>query len=371
MKKTLYFTNIFPSYRKELWKNLLSSSRIDFHIYFSDENYKGIATSSIDIKFEQEDLKKLHFIKNITICGHLWWQTGVLKALIKEDYDTVIFLGDMKIVSNWLGILISKFKGKKICLWTHGIYGNEKGFKKYLRLLFLSLADDILLYENRAKEILIKNGFKQKHLFVIYNSINLKEQTKVYQKKLKQISQDKNKKNYNLIFLGRLTKIKKVKLLIPALFKLNNKEVKYRLTIVGEGQEKKHLEHLVESYQVQDHICFKKATYNEDEIGELFFESDLLVSPGNVGLNAVHALCYGVPVLTHNNFSNQMPEYEIIEENKNGNFHFENDIDSIVEKIRFWFDKCHPVYSRDKARINLIKKYNPETQLHIFEEILK
>ena len=65
MKKTLYFTNIFPSYRKELWKNLLSSSKIDFHIYFSDENYKGIATSSIDIKFEQEYLKKLHFIKNI------------------------------------------------------------------------------------------------------------------------------------------------------------------------------------------------------------------------------------------------------------------------------------------------------------------
>jgi len=344
---------------------------MDFHIYFSNENFRGIGTSSLDKKFSHKDLKKLHFIENKTIGGHLWWQNGILKTLIMEDYDTVIFLGDMKIMSNWVGILIAKLKGKKTCLWTHGIYGNEKGIKKQLRLLFLSLVDDLLLYENRAKEILLKNGFKKEQLFVIYNSINLKEQTEVYQKNLKKIPQEKNKTSFNLIFLGRLTKIKKVALLIPTLFKLNTKEKQYKLTIVGEGEEKKNLEDLIEHYQAKDYICFKKATYNEDEIGKLFFESDLLVSPGNVGLNAVHALCYGVPVLTHNNLSNQMPEHEIIEENKNGCFHTENDVDSIVEKIQFWFENHHLGYSREKARKNLIKKYNPETQVRIFEEILR
>ena len=64
MKKTLYFTNIFPSYRKELWKKLLSSSKIDFHIYFSDDNYRGIGASSLDLEFTQEEMKKLHLIKN-------------------------------------------------------------------------------------------------------------------------------------------------------------------------------------------------------------------------------------------------------------------------------------------------------------------
>lgn len=142
MKKTLYFTNIFPNYRKELWEKLINSSKMDFHIYFSNENFRGIGTSSLDKKFSHKDLKKLHFIENKTIGGHLWWQNGILKTLIMEDYDTVIFLGDMKIMSNWVGILIAKLKGKKTCLWTHGIYGNEKGIKKQLRLLFLSLVDD-------------------------------------------------------------------------------------------------------------------------------------------------------------------------------------------------------------------------------------
>ena len=97
----------------------------------------------------------------------------------------------------------------------------------------------------------------------------------------------------------------------------------------------------------------------------------MLVSPGNVGLNAVHALCYGTPVLTHNNFSNQMPEHEVIEENRNGCFHLENDIDNIVVRIEDWFKNQHQGYSGEKARKILIKNYNPETQVRIFEEILK
>lgn len=370
MKKTLYFTNIFPSYRKELWKKLLSSSKIDFHIYFSDDNYRGIGASSLDLEFTQEEMKKLHLIKNRTIGGFLWWQKEILKTLITEDYDAVIFLGDMKIVTNWLGILICRFKGKKICFWSHGIYGNEKGFKKYIRLLFLSLADDLLLYENRAKNILIQNGFSKDHLHVIYNSINLKEQTKVYQK-LFNNNQIKKKQFHNLVFFGRLTKVKKVELLIPVLFKLNQNEVKYILKIFGEGPEKQHLKSLVKYYQAEKYIHFKKSTYVEHEIGKLFFESDMLVSPGNVGLNAVHALCYGVPVLTHNNFGNQMPEHEVIEENNNGCYHLENDINSIVEKIEDWFKNNHQGYSGEKSRKKLIKKYNPDIQVSIFEETLK
>ena len=371
MKKTLYFTNIFPSYRKELWKNLLSSSKIDFHIYFSDDNHRGIGSSSLELGFTREEIKKLHLIKNRSIGDLLWWQKGILKTLINEDCDVVVFLGDMKILSNWIGILICKFKRKKICFWSHGIYGNEKGFKKYMRLFFLSLADDLLLYGNRAKNILIQNKFSQDHLHVIHNSINLKEQTKVYQKLLKIKKHEKKQKFNNLIFFGRLTKVKKVELLIPVLFKLNQNEVKYILKIFGQGPEKKHLKSLVKYYEAEKYIHFKKSTYVEYEIGKLFFESDMLVSPGNVGLNAVHALCYGTPVLTHNNFSNQMPEYEIIEENRNGCFHLENDINSIVEKIEDWFKNYNKRHSREKARKNLIKKYNPDTQVSIFEAILK
>ena len=92
---------------------------------------------------------------------------------------------------------------------------------------------------------------------------------------------------------------KKVNLLIPAIVSLNQKTISYHLKIVGDGPEKQHLQSLVKKFKADRYIEFVAATYDEREIGELFLEADLLVSPGNVGLNAVHALSYGTPVITH------------------------------------------------------------------------
>ena len=59
-------------------------------------------------------------------------------------------------------------------------------------------------------------------------------------------------------------------------------------------------------------------TFDEAEISKLLNHADLCVSPGNVGLTAMHALAYGVPVATHNDFKNQMPEFEAITPGKTG-----------------------------------------------------
>ena len=61
-----------------------------------------------------------------------------------------------------------------------------------------------------------------------------------------------------------------------------------------------------------------------------------MVSPGNTGLNAVHALSYGTPVGTHNNFNNQMPEAAIIEDKMTGFFFNEDDSEDLSLKIDLW-----------------------------------
>lgn len=343
---------------------------MEFHIFFSNQNLNGIGTTKVDSIFSRAEKQKMHQIQNYLIGRHLWWQQGVLKALWSTNFNTAIFLGDMKILSNWIGILICRIRRKKVAFWTHGIYGNEKGLKKKIRLFFLSLADQLFLYENRAKQILVKHNFSKERLHVVYNSINLKTQTEVYKNLTKKGAFNKKAKLHNLIFFGRLTKIKKVDLLLPALASLNQKTINYQLKIVGDGAEKQYLETLVKKYKAEQYIEFVASTYDETEIGNLFFEADLLVSPGNVGLNAVHALSYGTPVLTHCNFKNQMPEHEAIIDNYNGCFHLENDIESIAQKIHEWFTQHHNRNTREVIRQKLIEKYNPMVQLQIFENAL-
>lgn len=369
IKKVIYFTNIFPAYRKELWKALLSLNGIEFSIYFSQKKFQGIEVSSVGSFFREAEIKKMHRLQNINLFGHLFWQKGVLGTLISKDYDSVIFLGDMKIISNWLGIFICKLRGKQISFWTHGIYGNERGIKKSLRLLYLSLADKIFLYEKRAKEILVRCNFSNEKLIVVYNSINLNAQSEVY--KTKKIQIQKQKKHHNLIFFGRLTKVKKVDLAIKSVIELNKKNNKYRLKIVGDGPQKTYLRELVQSANANKFIIFENGKYTEVEIGRMFMGSDLLISPGNVGLNAVHAMTYGTPVLTHGNFNNQMPESQIIKEGYNGLFHEEDNINSIKEKIRQWFELYFEYWDRDKIRNEIIKYYDPIFQAQIIESSLE
>ena len=197
------------------------------------------------------------------------------------------------------------------------------------------------------------------------------EQSKVYNNLIKEYHNDSKADIFSIAFFGRLTKIKKVDLLINALVNLNEKNIKYQLKILGDGPEKANLKKLVGLKKAEKYITFQSGTYDENELGKLLIQSDLLVSPGNVGLNAVHALCYGTPVLTHNNFKNQMPEHEAIVESFNGIFHNENDINSIEEKIQYWFSNFHNLYSRQEMRDNILKKYRPDNQVKIFETSLK
>jgi glycosyltransferase involved in cell wall biosynthesis len=370
LKKVIYITNIFPSYRKELWKELLSLKKVDFKIYFSYREFQGIGSASIDSFFKESERKKLYSLKNINLFGHIWWQRGILRTLISKDYDSVIFLGDMKIISNWIGMIICKLRGKKIVLWTHGTYGNEKPLKKTIRYLFLNLADSIFLYEKRAKRILLRNNFLDEKLHVVYNSINLNKQTKVYQ------SLDLDKKNlhninnYNLVFFGRLTNVKRIDLAIKAVIELNRKFQKFSLKIVGDGPQEEYLKKIVCNADANEYISFEKGKYCEHEIGQMFMKSDLLVSPGNIGLNAVHSILYGTPVLTHGDFNNQMPECEIIEEGFNGIFHEKDNLISLKAKIEQWFSSNFDSWNRDKIRKKLIKKYNPIYQAAIIEKAL-
>ena len=370
IKKVIYITNVFPSYRKELWKELLSLKKVDFNIYFSHKEFQGIGSASIDSFFKESERKKLYPLKNINLFGHIWWQRGILRILISKDYDSVIFLGDMKIISNWLGMIICKLRGKKIVLWTHGTYGNEKPLKKTIRYLFLKLADSIFLYEKRAKRILLRNNFLDQKLHVVYNSINLNKQTKVYQSLDLDEKNLHNINNYNLVFFGRLTNVKRIDLAIKAVIQLNRKFQKFSLKIVGDGPQEEYLKKIVYDADANDYISFEKGKYCEYEIGQMFMKSDLLVSPGNIGLNAVHSILYGTPVLTHGDFNNQMPECEIIEEGFNGIFHEKDNLISLKAKIEQWFSSNFDSWNRDKIRKKLIKKYNPIYQTVIIEKAL-
>ena len=130
-KKILYITNIFPHYRLAIWKGLLNSKAFDIEIYFSQKNPLGIHTPELEDVLNESQISKLHFVKNYWIKKKvLIWQSKIIKTALFSEFDYLLLLGEMNVISSWFSIFIAKLRGKKIFMWSHGIYGNESFIKR-------------------------------------------------------------------------------------------------------------------------------------------------------------------------------------------------------------------------------------------------
>lgn len=363
-KKICLIYNYAQHYRLGIFKYLDSKLKIDS--YFGD---KMDDVKKLDYK-ELKNFKKE--LKNIKIWSVIYWQKGALGLLFKP-YKQYIILGEYYCLSTWLILFLSKFTNKKIILWTHGWYGNESFLKKIIKKIFFKMGDDLLLYGNHAKRLMIKEGFREKDLHVIYNSLDYKNQLNI-RKNLSNTDLYMNhfKNDYPvLLFIGRLTKIKKLHLMTEVQKQLIKRGNPVNLVIIGKGEEEENLKKLVNGNNTKNLTWFFGPSYDEVEIGELIYNADVCVSPGNVGLTAMHAMVYGTPVISHDDFSMQMPEFEAIVKGETGDFYTNNNVNSLIETIKNWLNNN---LERDVIRKKCFERidnyFNPSYQLKIIQKVL-
>lgn len=364
MKKICLIYNYAQHYRQSIFKLLDLNFEIDF--YFGDK-YHDVK------KLDYNLLRKVTEVSNKTfITKPYYYQKNVLNLTSK--YETFIILGDIHCISTWILLVIARLKRKKIFLWSHGFYGKENIIKTLLKKIFFDLSYGILLYGNYAKDLMMKTGIDKRKIYVVYNSLNYDDQLHL-RKSLKETSifKDHFKNNgKNLIFIGRITNVKSLDLLLSSLSILKDKGRIFNLTLIGEGTKINELITLANNLKLNENVWFYGACYDELIISEFIYNSDLCVSPGNVGLTAIHSLTYGTPVISHNNYKYQMPEFEVIDVGKTGCFFEYNNVFSLVENIENWFKNT---LDRNQIRQNcyeiIDKKWNPIYQLEVITNALK
>lgn len=367
MSKTCCIFNLATHYNASIYKKMDESIVCDF--YLGDKLYPPIRSMNYDdlIGFKG-------YLKNIKVLKNFYWQVGSIKLVFKE-YTKYIITGEPYCLSTWIILLMCKLLGKQTYLWTHGWYGKETAVRRIIKKIFFGLSSKVLLYGNYAKKLMIKEGFNQNKLIVVYNSIN-DDENYTYREYLKKSSiyTEKFKNNFPvLIYIGRLQKKKKIELLLEAMKILDNKGKYLNLIIIGKEVEEIGLEKIIKEKKLQNHVWLFGESYSEEILSNLIYNADLCVSPGNVGLTAIHSMIYGTPVVTHNNFKNQMPEFESIIKGETGDFFTEGSATDLAYVIEKWlFNK---EYNRDHIRNNCYYSvdsfYNSNIQIKILDSIFK
>ena len=244
---TINISNIFPHYCFSMWTSFINEIP-SYKIGFDSIDKRGIRLIDIKKEFDLQERKHFFLIKNIYFLNkHLIYQFFVIPRILFSNYDKVIFLGDSKVISTWISLIICKVRNKESILWTHGIYGNESKLKLTLRKIFYGLARKLIVYERKGKDGLIKYGFEKNKIHIIFNSLNYKLQLQILNRLIAEKTKTKFFKENNLpyiISIGRLNKRKKIDQLIKIVCELNKTELKCNLLIVGEGNQKYFLEKL-------------------------------------------------------------------------------------------------------------------------------
>lgn len=363
-----FICNFASKYREPIYQKLDAYYPIDWYC------------GKYETDIAELDYSKLHRVTLIEnkwfIKAPLYYQKGVLSLLTKREYLTYLMTGELWCVSTWLFLILKKLIAprKKVYFWTHGWYGKESRIRAWLKKIYFKLADGVFLYGNYARQLMIDQGFNPDKLWVIYNSLDYE----YHQLLLKQIKETDIYKqhfgnaNPNLIFIGRLTTVKKIDQLIEAMKLLDEKKVKCNLTLIGGGVEKERLQKLVEKYQLSDRVWFYGECYDDMKNSELIYNADLCVAPGNVGLTAMHCMTFGTPVISHNSFPYQMPEFEAIIPQQTGDFFVHGNIESLAEAIGSWLrNKTTDRQQVREACFTEIKKnWNPTAQMNVFKKHL-
>ena len=356
----------YPShYRESIYKYLDERFNCDF--FFGDRLEGKIKSMPVTTLDGYKATFKVKIFSN----GYKW--CSQIKQIFSSEYTIFLITGDLSYSINWLLLIYAKLRGVKIYTWSHAIKGNLSFLKRIYYKLFFGNMTGIFLYGNNTKRNMISLGYASEKLHVVYNSLSYDSQLKIRQ----HISEDSIfcehfHNGYPVLsFIGRLICDKKLEHILSVQSSLKEQGIYVNVVFIGDGEDRANLEQEVKKRQLENMVWFYGASYNENENANLLFNSWLTVSPGNIGLTAIHSMMYGTPVITHDNYINHGPEYEAIQEGITGSFFKEDCLQDLEAKIVHWIGmlKENREIYRGLCYQMIDRYYNPHFQMQVFESV--
>ena len=375
--------NRFAHYRRALFSKLCSQKppAIRYTLYFG-QRYKKDTVETLNpnedwVRGEAPRERYKIFPNrwlNIDIC----WQSIAVILAMGEECEALILEGNMYFPSNWLAAIIGRLTGKRVLFWGHGFKRRENNLKGWFRRRFYQLADGLLIYSHRGREICIEMGFNPEDVYLVGNSLDYDLQVRLREQIKPETIASFKKETFAfpdlpvIIWIGRLERSRKVNLLIRAASDMSAGGHPVNILIVGDGPTRNTLERQVMEFGLEQNVCFYGSCYREEELAVLIKSADLSVSPGAIGLACMHCLAYGIPVITHDCWECQKPEAEAIIPGETGDFYKFGDYQDMLDKITVWLeDRKDSRRIRQSCYLQIEKYFSTDFQIRVFNDAVR
>jgi glycosyltransferase involved in cell wall biosynthesis len=359
--------HFLPHYRAGIFLTLLESTKYNY-VFVAGHNNLAPSVPEWDVP------EHLHVVDAGCKWIHRPWfyQRGLAVLALRKDISAIIYLGTPHSVSTWYSAILARLTGKQVLFWTHGWISKKGWVHDAVKKLFMGLADILLLYGQRAKIIGEGMGIPADKLLVIHNSLDY-----VRQKTLRDLIHDSDlialrarlfgdSNTPYVICTARLTRECDLGLLLSAMSLLRSDHKIVNALLVGDGPEREALETQARTEALP--VVFVGACYDEKTVAPLIRAANVTVSPGKIGLTAIHSLTYGTPVITHDDAARQGPEVEAIVPDVNGDLFQRGNAHELARLIWKWCSRTWPDPAQRALCYEVIERhYNPASQAQVIE----
>lgn len=271
----------------------------------------------------------------------------IIKKIISKDQKN-IFISNLFYANALTAIFQKKYSNLKFIFTERTAFEELSiyfGFYDFLKKIIIKI---ILKFFYKRADLVIANSKRVASEIRKYSKVNT---TYIYPGSFSKIIKRKKKikKKLNIISIGRLSEEKGFDVLIKA-FRNIDKD-KYKLYLIGEGNEKKNILTLIKNYNLKNNIKilgFKKNVY------PYLKKSDLLINPSyfegfpNV---VIEALSCAIPVICSKSYGGI---YEILKNQTYGDLFESGNYKQLEIKIKNFFNNPKKLINKSfKAQLDL------------------
>jgi glycosyltransferase involved in cell wall biosynthesis len=244
-------------------------------------------------------------------------------------------------------LMRARAEGVATVLWGHGYSKRERTWWRALRKWLGRQASAVLFYEPQTRDVYVREGWKSDRLFVAINSLDHTEidQARIWwQEHPQELAAFRREHGLEdgpvILFVSRLQPANRVDLLIEAAAQLRTEIPGVKTVIVGSGAaEKTRLQAIAAREGVADRVVFVDGVYDEMKLAPWFLSAKVFCYPANIGLSLIHAMWYGLPVITSDKREAQNPEIVALQHGINGLMYRDGSKDALVDALRIILTK--------------------------------
>ena len=350
---------ILPPYRLAFFQALACSPDFALTLAYGQASQESALESVPNpVGIQTEPVVNAYYGKNERIV----LQSGVLPLLRSGRYTTVVAEFNPRILTNVLACLSARRRGLKFLWWGHGIRPKSGRFERGIYRWLAGLANGLIFYSAAGADEFVRLGIPREKTFVAWNSLSTEEIEPLVQPMPAE-------GRTRILYIGRLIAEKKVALLLRGFaLAAAHLDPNTRLTIIGEGPEGERLKNLAAQLAISGQVEFVGSLYEQAQLASYFNAAWVSVSPGYVGLSAIHSLAYGLPMLVADKEPHS-PEITAIEDGVNSVFFASDDPEALSKAlVALAGDPARQERMRLAARQSIPQRFSIHQMVEAFEE---